>query len=435
MEDPHVPRLLERALSPPLTVLGDDHHHLPPPRTSGHANKKRRKMDDRDNNTSADHLSSLLSPPMGSSSANGGAGSSSASASAAAGANGGFGPGGEPRRLRRLHEACARCRRKKIKCDSMMPNCGACSTAGVECTQEDRHRQMLKPRAWQDQLEAQIDKCVALLATLISGFQLEHVDHYLKLYNVQHLPFPSGLPPPPPLSAGGGGPPGTHSGPGPTGNHGVNQHHEHSQAANAGLDYSASAYGPQHHGGMPGGHPGMSGADDSQHPSSTYPNPTDAEYYPQASTSRSSFDHASSPPRASPGSGSASGSVPGAGAGALAMAPSSSREKKSLKKEAVDPSMLTDDKGRDPHGNDMSGFAGLVRGFGVGKVYAKGVKPGMCFLSHSAFVLHAFVEHVFSSPFLFSYIPLYISLRAFLISTCRASSPRRRDRRNRHVPT
>ena len=109
--------------------------------------------------------------------------------------------GGEPRRLRRSHEACARCRAKKIKvssshpssiladvrrrpsvfaaltgylrrfpakiinriflyptpatsvpllfypysqrlfqCDSLHPRCGSCAAAGVVCQQEDRHR-------------------------------------------------------------------------------------------------------------------------------------------------------------------------------------------------------------------------------------------------------------------------------------------------------
>jgi len=125
-------------------------------------------------------------------------------ASGEGGPGGGSGGGGEPRRLRRSHEACARCRAKKIKvssshpssiladvrrrpsvfaaltgclrgfsakiitriiymhlpcynpqraslssfailttpfqCDSLHPRCGSCAAAGVPCQQEDRHR-------------------------------------------------------------------------------------------------------------------------------------------------------------------------------------------------------------------------------------------------------------------------------------------------------
>ncbi|KAJ1307347.1 hypothetical protein OPQ81_001453 [Rhizoctonia solani] len=86
----------------------------------------------------------------------------------------------EPRRLRRLHEACARCRGKKIKCDSKHPNCGACESAGVECKQEDRHRQTLQPRGHLEHLETQLAKCNALLSRLITGFTLDHIDRHLE---------------------------------------------------------------------------------------------------------------------------------------------------------------------------------------------------------------------------------------------------------------
>ncbi|KAF8317098.1 hypothetical protein DL93DRAFT_2154390 [Clavulina sp. PMI_390] len=90
----------------------------------------------------------------------------------------------QPRRLTRSHEACARCRRKKSKCDSKHPSCSACLAAGVECVQEDRYRQTLKPRGYTDLLEAQIDKCAALLNKFIPGFKLEYLDYHLSNYGV-----------------------------------------------------------------------------------------------------------------------------------------------------------------------------------------------------------------------------------------------------------
>lgn len=83
------------------------------------------------------------------------------------------------RRLRRLHEACARCRSKKIKCDSKLPSCSACQAANVECNQEDRHRQTLKPRGYTDMVEAQLAKCILLLDKLVPGFRLTDIDTIL----------------------------------------------------------------------------------------------------------------------------------------------------------------------------------------------------------------------------------------------------------------
>ncbi|KAH8832511.1 hypothetical protein DL96DRAFT_1457837 [Flagelloscypha sp. PMI_526] len=87
----------------------------------------------------------------------------------------------EPRRLRRSHEACARCRSKKIKvrersCDSKHPRCTACATANVQCEQEDRHRQTLTPRGYTEGLELQLKACAALLAHHIPGFQLRDIE-------------------------------------------------------------------------------------------------------------------------------------------------------------------------------------------------------------------------------------------------------------------
>ncbi|KAH9848389.1 fungal-specific transcription factor domain-containing protein [Lenzites betulinus] len=85
----------------------------------------------------------------------------------------------EPRRLRRSHEACARCRSKKIKCDSKHPRCTACATAGTACQQEDRHRQTLTPRGHTERLERQLLQCEALLKRHYPGFTLDDIDNFL----------------------------------------------------------------------------------------------------------------------------------------------------------------------------------------------------------------------------------------------------------------
>ncbi|KAJ4479962.1 hypothetical protein J3R30DRAFT_3669740 [Lentinula aciculospora] len=82
----------------------------------------------------------------------------------------------EPRRLRRSHEACTRCRGKKIKCDSKHPRCTACVTAGVSCNQEDRHRQTTIARDHTERLEQIVSQCDALLRRHIQNFSLQTID-------------------------------------------------------------------------------------------------------------------------------------------------------------------------------------------------------------------------------------------------------------------
>ncbi|KAF9790408.1 fungal-specific transcription factor domain-containing protein [Thelephora terrestris] len=94
----------------------------------------------------------------------------------------------EPRRLRRSHEACARCRGKKIKaspvgvarpqtsCDSKYPRCTACATAGTACEQEDRHRQTLTPRGHTERIERQLLQSAALLKRHIPGFEMNNIE-------------------------------------------------------------------------------------------------------------------------------------------------------------------------------------------------------------------------------------------------------------------
>ncbi|KDQ14329.1 hypothetical protein BOTBODRAFT_349070 [Botryobasidium botryosum FD-172 SS1] len=99
-----------------------------------------------------------------------------------------------PRRLRRLHEACARCRSKKIKCDSKHPSCTSCEVANAECNQEDRHRQKLQPRGHTERLEAQMEKCVQLLGRLIDSFQIDELDLYLMAdFGLPKRVYPSSL--------------------------------------------------------------------------------------------------------------------------------------------------------------------------------------------------------------------------------------------------
>lgn len=117
----------------------------------------------------------------------------------------------EPRRLRRSHEACARCRSKKIKCDSKHPKCTACATAGVPCQQEDRHRQTLTLRGHTEYIERQIALCDALLKRHVPGYSLAAIEDICSrdgieidgppptpdFQNGQAYPqHPSGAPPP-----------------------------------------------------------------------------------------------------------------------------------------------------------------------------------------------------------------------------------------------
>ncbi|KAF8905012.1 hypothetical protein CPB84DRAFT_1772186 [Gymnopilus junonius] len=91
----------------------------------------------------------------------------------------------EPRRLRRSHEACARCRSKKIKCDSKHPRCTACATAGTACNQEDRHRRTLTPRGYTERLELQLAQCEALLKRHYPGFTVDNLDDILSREGIE----------------------------------------------------------------------------------------------------------------------------------------------------------------------------------------------------------------------------------------------------------
>ncbi|KAJ7773067.1 fungal-specific transcription factor domain-containing protein [Mycena metata] len=93
-----------------------------------------------------------------------------------------------PRRLRRSHEACTRCRAKKIKCDSKHPRCTACATAGVVCAQEDRHRNTLTPRGHVERIEAQLAQCDLLLKRHIPGFDLANLDDILTREGIDPTP-------------------------------------------------------------------------------------------------------------------------------------------------------------------------------------------------------------------------------------------------------
>ncbi|KAE9403609.1 hypothetical protein BT96DRAFT_917383 [Gymnopus androsaceus JB14] len=121
----------------------------------------------------------------------------------------------EPRRLRRSHEACTRCRGKKIKCDSKHPRCTACVTAGVACNQEDRHRQTTIARDHTERLEQIVAQCDALLKRHLPGFSLQTIDDLCAregidlstLQPIQNIPLqtssvappqPAYPPPPPP---------------------------------------------------------------------------------------------------------------------------------------------------------------------------------------------------------------------------------------------
>ncbi|KAJ7475675.1 fungal-specific transcription factor domain-containing protein [Mycena latifolia] len=103
------------------------------------------------------------------------------------------GAGSEPRRLRRSHEACTRCRAKKIKashlhCDSKHPRCTACATAGVVCAQEDRHRNTLTPRGHTERVELQLGQCQLLLKRHIPNFDLADLEAILAREGIDPQP-------------------------------------------------------------------------------------------------------------------------------------------------------------------------------------------------------------------------------------------------------
>ncbi|CAE6426805.1 unnamed protein product [Rhizoctonia solani] len=68
----------------------------------------------------------------------------------------------EPRRLRRLHEACARCRGKKIKAMRLEAS------------------ELRGPRGHLEHLESQLAKCNALLSRLVPAFSLDQLDRHLE---------------------------------------------------------------------------------------------------------------------------------------------------------------------------------------------------------------------------------------------------------------
>ncbi|KAK6387085.1 hypothetical protein LTS17_000351 [Exophiala oligosperma] len=69
---------------------------------------------------------------------------------------------------RRVVKACARCRRRKAKCDGKYPKCGACASASVECTGYDSLAGTLKPRSEVADLESRIQQLESRLEAVKS---------------------------------------------------------------------------------------------------------------------------------------------------------------------------------------------------------------------------------------------------------------------------
>jgi len=87
-----------------------------------------------------------------------------------------------------------------LQCDSKLPSCSACAAANVECNQEDRHRQTLKPRGHTDMVEGQLSKCIQVLQKFIPDFKVEDVDMIMAQHGIVFIkPEETSLPPPPPL--------------------------------------------------------------------------------------------------------------------------------------------------------------------------------------------------------------------------------------------
>lgn len=112
------------------------------------------------------------------------------------------GDGEAIRRLRRSHEACTRCRLKKIKCDSGHPSCGACTLVGATCQQEDRHRNKFQPRAHQEMIEFQLTQTVLILKKYIPDYDPARASYFASQVGVSVPEPPPNLPtaPPPTLN-------------------------------------------------------------------------------------------------------------------------------------------------------------------------------------------------------------------------------------------
>ena len=63
-------------------------------------------------------------------------------------------------RVSRPVSACQRCRSAKVKCDGLLPACGACSRAGraAECSSANDHFAKGKERSYVASLESRIEK-------------------------------------------------------------------------------------------------------------------------------------------------------------------------------------------------------------------------------------------------------------------------------------
>ncbi|KAF8659061.1 hypothetical protein AX16_001933 [Volvariella volvacea WC 439] len=107
----------------------------------------------------------------------------------------------EPRRLRRSHEACARCRSKKIKASPVgrhrrqLPHLD--NSHILNLSTEDRHRQTLTPRGHTERIELQLAQCEALLKLRIPDFELDKLEEILTREGIDvttlspHAPTPA----------------------------------------------------------------------------------------------------------------------------------------------------------------------------------------------------------------------------------------------------
>ncbi|KAG8863142.1 hypothetical protein FRB96_009324 [Tulasnella sp. 330] len=268
--------------------------------------------------------------------------------------NGGVGTGGNPnrkrkkadspddqqqqqppaRRLRRLHEACTRCRTKKIKCDSKLPSCSACTAAHVECNQEDRHRQTLKPRGYTDKLEVSLVKCVMVLQRLVPGFEeAPDVDalferQNLSLVDVDVNAVIAGI-----LAAASGMGSGA-SGAGPLTGLTAMKQEPHPNALSMSVEASGSGAG--------------SGSVEMIN------SPVRMREVEQPRDSRT---HVQSPV------------VPASSSNPLALRSTSSSGPDTGNKSSspANPEESSDVKGQDPQSNDLSGLPGLIKAFGVSR--------------------------------------------------------------------
>ncbi|CAO3689252.1 unnamed protein product [Rhizopus stolonifer] len=67
----------------------------------------------------------------------------------------------------RVSKACEQCRRKKVKCDGMLPFCGNCTSTSIGCTYKESTRKRGPPKGYIEAIEGRLHRLEALLGSIV----------------------------------------------------------------------------------------------------------------------------------------------------------------------------------------------------------------------------------------------------------------------------